>query len=1297
MTTLVLRTAGSVIGGSLLGPLGAAIGGALGASAGYALDQSLFGAGSRSAEGPRLSDLEVQTSTEGAPITRLYGRARLNGQIIWATNFTETVTRREQRTGAAKGGMSGGSVEQTTYSYYANFAVGLCEGEIAYVGRIWANGTELDLKDIAYRVYRGDEDQLPDSLIEAKQGAGNVPAYKGLAYVVFEDLPLGAFGNRIPQLSFEVVRPVGKLETQIRSMVVIPGATEFGYDASEVTRKNGEGEWTSENRHTSEPLTDFETSLDHLCALCPNLERIALVVSWFGSDLRASHCAIRPAVEDSGKVTKGATWSVAGLTRGTAPVVSESDGQPAYGGTPSDDSVKHAIAAIRMRGLEVVLYPFVMMDVPTDNTLVDPYGNVKQAPYPWRGRITCFPGPGQPNSADKTDEVDAQIAQFATLQDWSYARFIHHYAQLAADAGGVDAFLIGSELRGLTWLRDAQSDYPFVNVLKTLAAEVKSILGSDCLLTYAADWSEYFGHQPVNELGDVHYHLDPLWSDDNIDAIGIDNYMPLSDWRAGDSHLDAAMSDNGLDEAYLQSNIAGGEGYDWYYASEEDRQSQVRTPIADGLAGKDWVYRYKDLVSWWQNTHHDRLNGQESETATAWVPQSKPIWFTELGCPAVHLGPNEPNRFPDPKSVESGLPHHSVGARDDCAQRAMLQACHSYWSNNEAHSNPVSAHYGGPMVDPDRIHLWAWDARPFPAFPLSRETWADSESWNKGHWLNGRLGSASLNGVINTLLKDFSLPMTTISATLPVIDGFVVDRPMSARSALEGLCNFFGLSMTTANDQLAFHPMQTVSCTSLTTENLAESEDTPHILKQAEAWEREAAAVSVGFKEVFLDYRQSVARFAQPAARSQREVNQSTSILSTQPVMMNAARNWLREQNHARHSIQFSLPPSQIALEVGDAITFDMDGSPQRYRIVEIEDGALRQIQATRLAPRNAAPIATRSRASQHLSHSTMLPIMEVLHLPLLPGQSQKPYAPYLAVYAKPWQGAVALYQGDSTTGFSFRQTLEVPAIMGNLLSDLKPALPNVWDRGSQLRVKIYNGSLASIQPEAVLSGGNAAAIRAQDGSCEVLQFTNAELTGDDSWLLTGLLRGQLGTEEAAKLGAVTGASFVLLDEAVLPLQSSERDLGKSLKLRMVRSGQLINAADTSDQMIDMTGRGMLPLSPVHLRLTSEEGGGLHFRWLRRDRLGADSWTGATIPLNEDTESYQLRILHPLTEQLVREEVVTQPEWLYTLPVRQADGISETDHLIIEIRQIGRTIGAGAKLSRRIDLETLGISDSAPN
>lgn len=101
-------------------------------------------------------------------------------------------------------------------------------------------------------------------------------------------------------------------------------------------------------------------------------------------------------------------------------------------------------------------------------------------------------------------------------------------------AGGVDAFLIGSELRGLTSIRDGRGSFPFVSHLCALAAEMRSKLGVGCRITYGADWSEYFGYQVSDGTGDLFFHLDPLWAHPAIDAIGIDNYMPLADWRDSD-------------------------------------------------------------------------------------------------------------------------------------------------------------------------------------------------------------------------------------------------------------------------------------------------------------------------------------------------------------------------------------------------------------------------------------------------------------------------------------------------------------------------------------------------------------------------------------------------------------------------------------------------------------------------------------------------------------------------------------------------------------------------------------------
>src|SRR5947209_18845388 len=134
--------------------------------------------------------------------------------------------------------------------------------------------------------------------------------------------------------------------------------------------------------------------------------------------------------------------------------------------------------------------------------------------------------------------------------EWSFRRFILHYAQLCVDAGGADAFLIGSELAALTRVRSAGGVYPAAQALATLAADVKAIVGSETKVSYAADWTEYGSHV-LSGGSEVRFPLDAVWSVAAIDFVGIDAYWPLSDWRDGDDHLDAASSQSIYDPDYL--------------------------------------------------------------------------------------------------------------------------------------------------------------------------------------------------------------------------------------------------------------------------------------------------------------------------------------------------------------------------------------------------------------------------------------------------------------------------------------------------------------------------------------------------------------------------------------------------------------------------------------------------------------------------------------------------------------------------------------------------------------------------
>ena len=205
MAALLLSTAGGAAGGALFGPAGAIVGRLAGALAGNVIDHALLaGKSQRSIEGPRLADLDVMASTEGAPIPRVYGRARLAGQVIWATKLRRggVDPQRDERQ------RQQGRAERHHHDHHLQLLRQSCrrrrEGPIGRIGRVWADGKPLDLSGRDHALLSRRETQTPDSLIEAKQGAGNAPAYRGLGYLVFERLPLATFGNRIPQLSFEI-------------------------------------------------------------------------------------------------------------------------------------------------------------------------------------------------------------------------------------------------------------------------------------------------------------------------------------------------------------------------------------------------------------------------------------------------------------------------------------------------------------------------------------------------------------------------------------------------------------------------------------------------------------------------------------------------------------------------------------------------------------------------------------------------------------------------------------------------------------------------------------------------------------------------------------------------------------------------------------------------------------------------------------------------------------------------------------------------------------------------------------
>ena len=1298
MATIILQAAGAFLGG-FLGPVGTAVGTAAGAMAGYAIDRALID-GTRRYEGPRLTGARPFTAEEGTALPRVYGTARIGGTLIWATRFEEDRTTKRQ---GSKGGP-----KVTEYSYFANAAFALCEGRIAGIRRIWADGKELDRETVEIRIHDGAEDQAPDPLIEAKQGAGNAPAYRGTAYVVFDRLPIGDYGNRIPQLQFEVLRPVGELAQGIRAVALIPGSTEFGLSPHLVTREISAGDTQALNRHVLHAATDLAASLDELQALSPNLENVALVVTWFGDDLRAAHCAIRPAVTDRLVSGLSQEWKVSGLTRTTAPLVSSHGGGAAYGGSPSDRSVINAIAEIKARGLKVTLYPFVMMDIPAGNALPDPYGGAAQAAYPWRGRITCHPAPLQPDSADKTAAARAQVANFCgaaqpgdfaaetgtvtfhgEADDWGYRRFVLHFARLAAAAGGVDAFLAGSELRGLTTLRDQHNAFPFVEQLCDLAADMRAILGPDTRITYGADWSEYFGHHPGDGSGDVFFHLDAFWSNPAVDAVGIDNYMPLSDWR--DQDYAGGNPDNfagPYDPDGLRRGIAGGEGFDWYYTNSAARIARERAPITDGAYGKPWTYRYKDIAGWWSNLHYDRIAGVEAAEPTGWVPRSKPVWFTELGCPAVDKGPNQPNVFPDPKSAESAVPYFSNGGRSDLAAQRLLAAHRQHWDPASPQfvpeANPVSPVYGGRMVDPQRIYAWAWDARPFPVFPASGGIWRDGDNWRLGHWLNGRLSGIGCGDLINAVLADHGLPPADVSNADGSMHGYVVFDPASARAALEPVIDLFGIAVCEIGGALSFRREIAGHTPSAAVTELVVEGQHP-VIEIARVPDHQLPTEAIlGFRDPLADYQ----------AGSARKLRQGTSAHRQEtigfPGVLEAGEaaalldDWMRRTWSRRESVSFAVPAPDAGVEPGAIIRLPAIGASE-FLVTEIEDGLTRKVSARQVS--RAAPVPADGKLPVVNPPPTTIvgrPLSLFLDLPMAPGASQPHQQFRVAAWNRAWRSQM-VFASPEDSGFVQRASIGAAATIGRLVDTLEAGFEGRIDRNGTITVKLFDGELASVSRLQLLNGANVAAIRSAIGVWELVQFETAEEYAAGEWRLTGLLRGQLGTIDAMAAGAAAGADFVLIDEAVRAAGLLPAECGLPMNWRVGPAGHDFSAANFVQRTETGGIRSSLPLAPAHLRGRLSAAGDLAIEWKRRGRIDADSWQGLDIPLGEETEEYAVNIAD-VAGAPVRTVTVGSPAFLYSAAMIASDFPVTPAEIDITVRQIGTAGGPGMSTTRRMAL-----------
>jgi hypothetical protein len=498
----------------------------------------------------------------------------------------------------------------------------------------------------------------------------------------------------------------------------------------------------------------------------------------------------------------------------------------------------------------------------------------------------------------------------------------------------------------------------------------------------------------------------------------------------------------------------------------------------------------------------------------------------------------------------------------------------------------------------------------------------------------------------------------------------------AARSSLQPLMLRYAFDAVERNGVLHFVMRDGHNAVDLDRDFLALSDDLDGSLEQMRDSEADLAGrVRVKFVQADANF-EAISEEAVLAEDATHAVSSSQVPLSlTRAEGRQLSERWLTESRTARDMVRMALPLSKINVGAGDIVSLPADGNEgaSLYRVDRIEHGASQLIEAVRIDPEVYVPSDISEELARVESFVPPVPVVPLfLDLPLITGDEVE-HAPYVAAKGVSWPGDVAVYQSATDEDYVLNSVLSARSIMGLTQNEMGTACPAIIDHGADLQVKLTFGALSSITETALLAGGNLAAIGdGSTGQWEVFQFRDAEIVAPGTYAIRHRLRGQLGSDALMPDVWPENSWFVLLNG--LPQQ-----IDLAANLRNVAQNFLIGPArrsydDPSYLKLNhaFSGNGLRPYAPVHLRASL--GGGDHgFEWTRRTRFDGDDWDTPDVPLNEETEQYQVRV--SVAGTVLREDIVSTAGWTYAVTDRLADAVVGLYRF--EVAQVSARYGTG--------------------
>jgi hypothetical protein len=356
----------------------------------------------------------------------------------------------------------------------------------------------------------------------------------------------------------------------------------------------------------------------------------------------------------------------------------------------------------------------------------------------------------------------------------------------------------------------------------------------------------------------------------------------------------------------------------------------------------------RKLLEWPNGATAQGFSAHEPEALRG--PQFDAAWVDEIGCAAIDKGTNQPNKFLDAKSSESGLPKYSDGRRDDLMQMQYLRAMFEFWG--DVANNPTSGDYGAPMVDMSRAHVWAWDARPYPFFPLLSDVWSDAGNYFRGHWINGRTNARSLDNVVAEICAASGVEAVDVDKLYGYVRGYSVAQIDGARAALQPLMLAYGFEAVEREGALIFRTRTGLPDADIGADRIALLAEQESAVERIRAPQAEMAGrVRLNFVDADGDYDIRAEEAIFPDETSAVISQTELALLLNQAEARAIAERWLAQSRIARDSVRFSLPKSDIELGAGDVVTLSDGEGLGDYRIDRVTLGEGQMIEAVRVEP----------------------------------------------------------------------------------------------------------------------------------------------------------------------------------------------------------------------------------------------------------------------------------------------------------------------------------------------------------